>query len=93
MQAGVLAPLVLLLCHPWHPCLPLQCAPCAAHAGFDCLVGGRGSIDWRLWGWLAALAASGPLLDQSMRVRWLAGESLGGWVGGCPCCVVCRCRA
>jgi hypothetical protein len=74
VQAGLLAPLALLLCHSWYPCLSSTCAPSASHAGFDCLLGGRGSIDWRLWGWLPALAASGPLLDQSMLVRWLAGE-------------------
>jgi hypothetical protein len=42
--------------------------------GNDSLAGGRGAMQWRLWGWLPSLSVSGPELDRAMLVRWLAGE-------------------
>lgn len=47
-----------------------------ALAGCDSLVNGSGYCSWQLWGSVAAAAGGGPEVEQSLRVRWLAGESL-----------------
>ncbi|KAL4855826.1 Pyrophosphate-energized vacuolar membrane proton pump [Chlorella vulgaris] len=37
--------------------------------GNDSLAGGRGAMQWRLWGWLPSLSVSGPELDRAMLKR------------------------
>lgn len=48
--------------------------PLVGMLGADWRIGGRGGLDWRLWGWLPAVTQSGPgPLDAAMLARWLAG--------------------
>ncbi|KAL4439397.1 hypothetical protein ABPG77_008726 [Micractinium sp. CCAP 211/92] len=47
--------------------------PLVGMLGADWRAAGRGGLDWRLWGWLPAVAESGPgPLDAAMLARWLA---------------------
>lgn len=47
--------------------------PLVGILGADWRAAGRGGLDWRLWGWLPAVAESGPgPLDAAMLARWLA---------------------
>jgi hypothetical protein len=60
-------------------CASARLAPLVSLRGFDSLVEGHGRCQWHLWGSLPAAAGEGREVDQSLLVRWLAGELPGRW--------------
>lgn len=71
----------LVMCQTASPLVPAlvwsascRFKPLVGILGADWRAAGRGGLDWRLWGWLPAVAESGPgPLDAAMLARWLAG--------------------